>query len=99
MDQPNQNPIPRYLRRTGAAQHVEATWGLPCSPKYLAKLAVTGGGPVFRKLGRIPLYTASDLDKWAESKLSEPVHSTAELKGAGHKSGPRVGSFLNPLPT
>ena len=30
----------RYLRRADAAHYVRATWGLPCSAKWLAKLAV-----------------------------------------------------------
>jgi hypothetical protein len=73
---------PRYLRRGEAAAHVYAKWGIPCSPKTLAKLAVIGGGPVFRKAGRLPLYSASDLDAWAEGRISKPVRSTSELAAA-----------------
>jgi hypothetical protein len=69
---------PRYFTRTDAARHVRDTWGLPCSPRWLAKLAVTGGGPVFRKAGRTPLYTPSDLDAWAQSRISGPRHSTSD---------------------
>jgi len=76
------NTTPRYLRRADAAQQMRSKWGLPCSAKYLAKLAVIGGGPAFRKAGRIPLYRPADLDRWAESRLSRPVHSTAELMAA-----------------
>ena len=47
---------PVYLRRDNAAQHVRDTWGLPCSPRWLAKLAVVGGGPIYRKAGRTPIY-------------------------------------------
>ncbi len=68
-----------YLRRAIAAQYVRDKWGLPCSPKWLAKLAVVGGGPIFRKAGRFPLYTPNDLDEWAKARISNPVHSTAEL--------------------
>jgi hypothetical protein len=32
---------PHYLLQEKAAQHVRDTWGLPCSPRWLAKLAVT----------------------------------------------------------
>jgi hypothetical protein len=52
---------------------------MPLSPKTLAKLAVVGGGPQFRKIGRIPLYDTSDLDAWVLGKLSSPVNSTSEL--------------------
>ena len=66
-----------YLRRAAAATYVRDTWGLPCSSKWLAKLAVTGGGPIFRKAGRFPVYTSADLDAWAESRIGEPRRSTS----------------------
>ncbi len=34
----------KYLRRADAASYVRTTWGIPCSSRWLAKLAVTGGG-------------------------------------------------------
>ena len=52
----------RYLRRDDAARHMRETWALPCSPKWLAKLAVIGGGPIYRKAGRTPIYAPADLD-------------------------------------
>jgi hypothetical protein len=69
----------RLLRRLDAAKHITDTWGIPTSHKTLAKLAVIGGGPKFRKAGRIPLYDPSNLDEWAQSKLSPLVASTSEL--------------------
>ena len=62
--QSNDNPqaTARYLTRAAAAQYVRATYGFPCSRQWLAKLAVVGGGPVYRKAGRTPLYAPSDLD-------------------------------------
>lgn len=71
---------PRFLRRNDAARHVRETWGLPCQPNWLAKLAVIGGGPPFRKAGRVPLYEAADLDAWARSRLSERMASTSDVK-------------------
>jgi hypothetical protein len=70
-----------YRRRVDAAAYVAETY-FPCSPKTLAKLAVIGGGPVFRKAGRIPVYADTDLDDWALSKISEPLRSTSELAEA-----------------
>ena len=70
----------RLLRRAAAAEYVRTTWGIPLSPRTMAKQAVVGGGPRFRKAGRIPLYDAADLDNWARSKLSGLVASTSELK-------------------
>lgn len=71
------SPTAHYLRRTAAAHYVRETWGMPCSPKWLAKLAVTGGGPIFRKAGRFPIYLPTDLDQWAESRIGAPRRSTS----------------------
>ncbi|MEP9386777.1 hypothetical protein [Mesorhizobium sp. KR9-304] len=70
-------PNIRYFRRAAAAQYVRENWGMPCSSKWLAKLAVIGGGPIYRKAGRFPLYTQGDLDRWAESRLGAPRRSTS----------------------
>lgn len=72
-------PASRLLRRSEAAKYVQNRWGYPLSPKTLAKLAVVGGGPKFRKASRFPLYGAAWLDEWVRSKLSLPVSSTSEL--------------------
>ena len=69
----------RLLRRAEAAQYVHDKWGYPCSPKTLAKYAVIGGGPRFRKAGRFPLYHPDDLDGWVHGKLSSPLTSTSAL--------------------
>jgi hypothetical protein len=66
-----------YLRRAAAAQYVRDHWGQPCSAKWLAKLAVVGGGPIYRKAGRFPLYAPDDLDRWAQERLSAPRRSTS----------------------
>jgi hypothetical protein len=73
----------RFLRRSEAAQYVHDVWGYPLSPKTLAKWAVVGGGPTFRKAGRFPLYDPAQLDEWVKAKLSRPVKSTSELTGVG----------------
>jgi hypothetical protein len=69
----------RLLRRAEAAEHIQQKWGYPCSPRTLAKYAVIGGGPPFRKAGRYPLYHPNDLDGWVAGKLSDPVTSTSAL--------------------
>lgn len=69
-------------RRTEAAAYIETNFGFSVSPRTLANLAVTGGGPAFRKAGRTPLYSAADLDAWANSRIGPRVTSTAELRGA-----------------
>ena|ERR1700761_3961984 len=75
-----QTPLPeRRVRRKEAARYLTGAWGIPMSPKTLAKLAVIGGGPLFRKAGRIPLYEILELDMYARGKLSPLVGSTGEL--------------------
>ena len=71
------------LRRTEAASYVTTTYGIPCSPKTLAKLAcVSSDGPPFRLAGRFPLYPTSGLDAWAQAKIGPLVRSTSEARTA-----------------
>lgn len=67
-----------FLRRKNASQYLLENYGC-YTEATLAKLACIGGGPKFRKLGRYPVYTPDDLDKWALARMSGPVTSTAEL--------------------
>ena len=76
--------VERLRRRNVASEYLETVWGVPCKPRTLAKLAVLGGGPEFRKAGRIPLYPEDALDDWAKNKLGPRVRSTSELLEA-HK--------------
>lgn len=73
MTQANQ----KFLRRTDAATYVRAIWGIPCSSRWLAKLAVTGGGPLYRKAGRFPIYAPEDLDMWAQARIGAPRRSSS----------------------
>jgi hypothetical protein len=66
---------PIYLTRGEAAQYVQER-GLPCARSTLGKLATTGGGPDYRKFGRVVVYTAADLDAWITTKLSAPRASS-----------------------
>ena len=78
-DDPTKPRYDQLFRRVGAARYVEETYGFPCSPKTLAKLAcVSSHGPPFRKAGRIPLYPKTGLDDWAKGKIGPLVRSTSE---------------------
>jgi hypothetical protein len=79
----------RLLRRVEAAQYIQNKWGYPCSPRTLAKYAVIGGGPPFRKAGRYPLYSAADLDEWVLSKLSPLMRSTSDVASPSTDRGER----------
>ena len=52
------------------------------SEKTLAKLAVTGGGPVYRKAGKMVFYTPEDLDNWALSMMGVPRRTTSDVAEA-----------------
>jgi hypothetical protein len=83
MQETPQVPFPaggrRYLSRTEAAQYIRTRYGFPCSRQWLAKLAVLGGGPIFRKAGRSPIYSPTDLDDWAMARIGEPQRSTSDV--------------------
>jgi hypothetical protein len=68
----------RFLRRCDAAAYVTKTYGFPCSRQWLAKLAVIGGGPIFRKAGRYPIYKPADLDAWAKARIGPARASTSD---------------------
>jgi hypothetical protein len=68
------------LSRTEASKYIENHWSVPCKPKTLAKLAVVGGGPLYRLAHhRYPRYAIPDLDEWARSRLGPKRRSTSEL--------------------
>lgn len=66
------------LRRWEAAEYLRLAHGIQVAPATLAKWASTGGGPVYQKLNRSPLYPVTGLDEWAAAKLGKPVCSTSE---------------------
>ena len=70
-----ENPM---LDRGAAATYV-ASYGLPMSPKTLAKLASIGGGPIFHRFGRRVCYSRDSLDDWIKAKLSPPMASTSDI--------------------
>src|SRR5215471_21111784 len=74
----------RLLRRKAASDYLREIHGLERAPSTLAKLAVIGGGPVFRRAGRVPLYSPEDLDEWATSKLGPRMHSTSVAASVKH---------------
>jgi hypothetical protein len=69
---------PDALLRRGEAAEELTNAGYPVAPATLATKASRGGGPPFRRFGRVPLYRWGDLLTWAESRLSPPMRSTSE---------------------
>lgn len=65
----------RMLRVTEAAAY------LALSVSFLNKLRCSGGGPVFRKVGRAVLYHPTDLDVWLASHRRS---TTSDISGGGN---------------
>lgn len=71
-------PWPARLRRKQASEYLREQHGITLSPATLAKLAVLGGGPAFRKDGPFPLYELDILDAFAAARLGPLRISTGE---------------------
>jgi len=71
----------KLLRRAAAAEYLRQH-GFPVSRQTLAKLACRGGGPAFRRFGRVPLYAPCDLAAWATGRLGAAATSTAQADAA-----------------
>jgi hypothetical protein len=69
----------RPLSRREAAAYLLARHGIKRSPQTLAKQAVTGGGPPFRRAGHAVLYDPAALDRYVEEISTAAVRSTSEL--------------------
>ncbi|MFT6583103.1 MAG: hypothetical protein ACJAU6_003553 [Alphaproteobacteria bacterium] len=74
--------LPPNITRSAASNYLKSQHGICRTPKTLAKLACVGGGPKFRKDGRLVLYPVSLLDDWVEEQLTAPMASTAEYEAA-----------------
>ena len=70
------------LLTRAAASHALTEAGYPVARATLATLASRGGGPSYRRFGRIPLYRWADLLDWARSRLGPPMRSTSEADAA-----------------
>ena len=70
----------QFLRPLQAAELLHQKFGFG-AVRSLAKMRVKGGGPNYRRAGRLILYTEADLLAWAESRLTGPHRSTSETGG------------------
>jgi hypothetical protein len=75
------HPWPARLRRKQASEYLRQRHGITLSPATLAKLAVVGGGPAFRKDGPFPLYEPDVLDAFAAARLGPLRASTGDDRG------------------
>jgi hypothetical protein len=73
------NLWPSRLRRAEASSYLREKHCITRAPGTLTKLAVIGGGPLFRKVGsRHVLYDVVDLDRWANELVGSPIRSTSD---------------------
>jgi hypothetical protein len=68
----------RFLRRDEVARRLSEA-GFPVAKSTLECMAVRGGGPPFRKFGRIPLYKLSEALEWAHARMGEAVQNSSEV--------------------
>jgi len=68
----------QYFRRKDAGEYLKSKYGFG-SEKSLARMATQGGGPAFRKAGRLVLYEPSSLDDWANAKIGRLQQSTSDI--------------------
>jgi hypothetical protein len=76
-----------YLRRRDAAIYLKDRWGLRCSEQTLANYATRGNGPVFQRYGRDVVYSTTNLDEYAQARMSAPMRSTSEAFLAARNTG------------
>ena len=66
-----------FLTTKQAAVFLAEQNGIPIAPRTLTKLRVIGGGPIFRRFGRLVIYDCKDLLDWAAGRISGPLASTS----------------------
>ncbi len=67
------------VRRAELARELSAR-GYPISRSTLETIATRGGGPGYRKFGRVVLYSLAEALAWAEERASRVVRSATELR-------------------
>lgn len=70
-----------YFTTEESAYYLTEIRGLKTSPKSLRTAISRGGSPKFFRFGRKIVYTKTELDLWAESKLS-PLMANSSQVGA-----------------
>ncbi|WP_313534256.1 hypothetical protein [Haematobacter sp.] len=76
--------LPPRLRRKPAREYLFKKHGIDLAVATLATMASRGGGPGFQRIGRMPLYPVSELDRWAEERLGPVRFLSSEAKMGVH---------------
>jgi hypothetical protein len=75
---PTSRKWPSRMRRSEASAYLLEEHGVRLAPATLAKLAVIGGGPAFRRDGRFPLYDLPVLANYAHVRVGPLRTSTSD---------------------
>jgi hypothetical protein len=67
----------RFMRTPAAGAYLQGEYGIGAA-RTLGKYRCIGGGPPYRRLGRIVVYNQEDLDAWAQAKLGPLQRSTSD---------------------
>ena len=79
------NPL---FRRVAAAEYISRHY-FPIAYRTLSKIAcVRNDGPPYRLAGRVPLYAKSDLDAWAQTKITPARTSTSAHSQSSYAAHP-----------
>jgi excisionase family DNA binding protein len=70
--------IDRLLKTNEAAVY------LGLGESTLAKLRLSGGGPVYRKFGRSVRYASEDLQRWADDRIQRSTAEASHCTEARH---------------
>lgn len=76
------DPTKQKLRPDAAGAYLRGKYGFGAK-RTLDKLRVIGGGPLYRRCGRMILYDPEDLDAWAQAKIGPLQRSTSETPPRG----------------
>ena len=80
------NPL---LRPPAAAAYLRGKYGFGAK-RTLDKLRVIGGGPLYRRFGRMILYEIESLDAWATARLGPLQRSTSDCSLMTNTSDTRL---------
>jgi hypothetical protein len=76
---------PETLLDRKATAEALTSRGFKTKESSLATMACRGGGPIFQKFGQRVVYRWANALSWAQSRLSDPVASTSELRARRHE--------------
>jgi len=65
-----------------ASEFLRREFGVSRKITTLNRLRCQGGGPAFRRIGRAIYYEPKALRRWFEERLSNPMRSTSDARGA-----------------